>query len=141
MKRLVQLGSVVAIAVTTLTTGVTSVRLSPATAQMPPPTILEELELTAEQQAQLEQIRADYQTQLATILTDAQRRQLANAMRTASTPQEFRRAIATVDLTQAQRNELRTILQGVRQDMATVLTEEQQQELRELTSEVRRRRR
>ncbi len=90
--------------------------------------MLEELDLTDEQQAQIQEIFQDLRGDVDDILTDEQQAQFRNAYQEL---QDFRAAAAAIDnLTGDQRAELRAAMQDSRGAISEVLTEEQRVELR-----------
>lgn len=109
-----------------------------AQAQAPTPTIgsteqlsqvLEELNLTPEQQTQMNQIRDNTRSQLEVLLTPEQREQFRASFQSGN---GFQEAIAAINLSPEQQTQLRSLLQSTRQEVFSVLTEEQQQQVREL---------
>lgn len=89
----------------------------------------EELDLSAEQQEQIEAIRAQKREQRATILTAEQQAQLQAAIDAGQSP---RRAMRALDVSEEQRDRLRTLRESARESVSAVLTEEQRQQLGEL---------
>ncbi|NJM99759.1 MAG: hypothetical protein HC800_23800 [Phormidesmis sp. RL_2_1] len=83
---------------------------------------LEELNLTAEQSAQIEAIRANTRSQMGALLTDEQRATLDNS-------ESPRQAMRSLDLSDEQREQMRAIHAASREQIAAVLTEEQRQQL------------
>ncbi len=90
--------------------------------------ILEEIDLTEEQQAQIQEIVQDLRGDVDDVLTDEQQAQFRDAYREL---QDFRAAAAAIDnLTDDQKAEIRAAMQDLRGDISEVLTEEQRAELR-----------
>jgi Spy/CpxP family protein refolding chaperone len=101
--------------------------------------ILEELELTDEQQEQVQDIFQDLRGDIDNILTDEQQAQFREAYQEA---QDFRTAAAAIDnLTNDQKAEIRAAMQDSRGEISEVLTEEQRAELRALLQDRRQNRR
>lgn len=124
IKILPLLASVAAI---TLTTAPLAIQ-SPAQAY-PASRFSQELNLTAEQIAQMEQIRENIKSQMEAVLTPEQQQQI-QTMRTEGRQQG--RAMKSLNLSEAQRTQMREIHRSAREQMQNVLTEEQRQQLREL---------
>ncbi|MEQ9551593.1 MAG: hypothetical protein RIM23_18550 [Coleofasciculus sp. G3-WIS-01] len=93
------------------------------------PKFAEELNLTAEQQAQLEQIRDNKHSQMEQILTPEQRQQFQQFQ---GQRQRHREGMRALNLTEAQRNQMREIHQSARELMQNVLTEEQREQMRQM---------
>ena len=103
------------------------------------PEIFAELDLTADQQAQIQAILADRREEVESIFTDEQRSQFREAYEES---QDFRAAAAAVDdLTDDQKAEYRAVAQASREEISEVLTEEQLEEFRALVQERRNNRR
>ncbi|MEM8545405.1 MAG: Spy/CpxP family protein refolding chaperone [Cyanobacteria bacterium P01_H01_bin.119] len=90
--------------------------------------ILEQLDLTEAQQAELEAIRSNTRSQIEAVLTDEQQQQVAAAIESGG---ESRDALQSIELTDAQQQEIRSIMEGSREQMSQVLTDEQRQQLQE----------
>jgi periplasmic protein CpxP/Spy len=86
------------------------------------------LDLTAEQEAQITQVRQDARTQLEGVLSAEQQQSVKTSMEQGATSRE---AIAPLDLSSEQRTQLRSIQQSIRQDIANILTPEQQQQVQQ----------
>lgn len=110
-----------------------------ATLMMAPPTLtaanaqayplLEELELSDDQQAAVQDIFQDLSGDLDGILTDAQQEQFQAAFREL---QDVRAAVQAIDnLTASQRGDIRKVLQDTHADLSEVLTDEQLAELQQ----------
>ncbi|MUL35439.1 Spy/CpxP family protein refolding chaperone [Gloeocapsopsis dulcis] len=84
------------------------------------------IELTAEQQAQMEQIRNETRTQIEGVLTPEQRQQWQAAMQNG---QRRRGAMAALNLSEAQRTQIRQIMQSSKERATAVLTPEQRQQI------------
>ncbi|MEQ8973188.1 MAG: hypothetical protein RIE73_22635 [Coleofasciculus sp. C1-SOL-03] len=110
---------------------------SPLAAFAQPP-FAEELNLTAEQQAQLEQIRDNKHSQIEQILTPEQQEQFQQLR---EQRQRHRQGMRALNLTETQRNQMREIHQSAREQMRDVLTEEQQEQIRQMRGNRRGRRR
>jgi Spy/CpxP family protein refolding chaperone len=90
--------------------------------------MLEELELTDEQQEQVQDIFQDLRGDIDDILTDEQQAQFREAYQEA---QDFRTAAAAIDnLTNDQKAQIRAAMQASRGEISEVLTEDQRAELR-----------
>lgn len=89
---------------------------------------LEQLNLTAEQEAQLAQIRQATQAQLEDLLTAEQQEAFKSKMSEGAT---FREAIAAADLSEDQRTQLRDTFRSARRAASELLTTEQRQQARE----------
>jgi Spy/CpxP family protein refolding chaperone len=101
--------------------------------------MLEELELTDEQQEQVQDIFQDLRGDIDDILTDEQQAQFREAYQEA---QDFRTAAAAIDnLTNDQKAQIRAAMQASRGEISEVLTEEQRAELRALLQDRRQNRR
>lgn len=94
--------------------------------------VLEQLDLTADQQTQLAQIGDNARLQLETLLTSEQREQFRTTLEQGNNLQA---AIAAMNLTSEQQSQLQSIFETARQEAALVLTEEQRQRARELLQE------
>lgn len=86
------------------------------------------LELTPEQQTQLEQIRQEERSQIAQILTADQKARVQEARANGQNPREI---FQSLDLTDEQRSQIRAIHESSRSQMEEILTPEQLQKLRE----------
>jgi len=99
--------------------------------------LVEELNLTEEQQAEIQAIFEARRAEIDDILTDEQQ---ADFRAVYSEVQDVREAIAAVDdLTDAQKEALQGVVQSSRSDLSAVLTDEQLAELRTLIQQHRRR--
>lgn len=87
---------------------------------------LSELNLTAEQQAQIDRIHESAKTQMAAILTADQRTQLETARANQENPHQ---AFESLNLTDDQKAQLRSIHESTREQVDAVLTAEQRQQL------------
>lgn len=115
----------------------TPLALTPAIAQTGP--MLEALDLTTEQKAEIRSIVQNSRAAVDDILTDDQQAQFQVVYQEL---QDLRAAIGAVDnLTDEQKTALREVAQTSRAALSEVLTEEQQAELRDLLQENRPRRR
>ena len=103
--------------------------LKPSSAQALPPQVIEELDLTAQQQSELEAIRENTRTQVQSLLTAEQQSALQASTDDGTPPHQ---AMRSLDLSDEQRQEIRSIMGDSREAVEGVLTEAQQQELREL---------
>ncbi|MEM6446812.1 MAG: Spy/CpxP family protein refolding chaperone [Cyanobacteria bacterium J06642_2] len=97
-----------------------------------PAKLAEELDLTTEQQEQIEVIRAQQREQRATVLTAEQQTQLQAALDAGDHP---RHAMRSLDLSEEQRSQLRSLHQSGRDSISAVLTEEQRQQLADKRAE------
>lgn len=84
------------------------------------------IELTAEQQAQMEQIRNETRTQIEGVLTPEQRQQWQAATQNG---QRRRGAMAALNLSETQRTQIRQIMQSSKERATAVLTPEQRQQI------------
>jgi hypothetical protein len=85
------------------------------------------LNLTAQQQTQINQLRQQTRAKISTILSSQQTQQLAVALRRERKPIA---AIASLNLPWTQKRQLTRILLDARQQALTILTPEQAQQLR-----------
>lgn len=90
---------------------------------------LDQLNLTADQEAQLSAIRRETRTQLEAVVQPEQRQQFKTTLQQGGS---FRQAVNAMNLTPDQKQQLKSIFQSARQQGATVLTTAQRQELRQL---------
>ncbi|NJL38988.1 MAG: hypothetical protein HC899_21260 [Leptolyngbyaceae cyanobacterium SM1_4_3] len=90
--------------------------------------VLEGIELTEQQQTQLDDLRQQTRTQVEGILTEQQREQFISTL---TEEQNLRSAIAALDLTDQQKEQLRPVFQSVRTQIGEILTPEQRQQLRD----------
>lgn len=90
---------------------------------------LEDLDLTADQEAQLSTIRRETRTQLEAVVQPEQRQQFKTMLQQGGS---FRQAVNAMNLTPDQKQQVRSIFQSARQQGAMVLTTAQRQELRQL---------
>ena len=100
--------------------------------QMRPPI----LNLTAEQQAQIEQIREDKRSQIDAMLTAEQKAQLQQAQENWGTPRAgenrgMPRLFASLNLTDEQRSQIEAVMRSSKEEMNAILTPEQRQQLQE----------
>jgi len=86
------------------------------------------LNLTQQQQEQLDQIRSQTRSQIESILSETQRSQIRTAMQQG---QGLRRAAVAANVSADQQAQIRQIFQASRQQMASVLTPEQQQQIQQ----------
>ena len=84
--------------------------------------LLESLDLTEAQTAQIETIRSDARAQMAAVLTPEQRAELGDG-------EMGRRAWRTLDLTEEQREQLKAIHEETHEQIDAILTDEQRQQL------------
>lgn len=135
MQRLLKLGFISL--VTAATIALAPLGGTSAIAQTPP--IFEELELTEAQQTEMRALFAEGFEDISEVLTEGQKVQFREAYQES---QNFRTAAAAVeDLTDAQKDELRSVVRESLEAMGEVLTEEQKAELRTLVQERRQSRR
>ena len=99
--------------------------------QMRPPI----LNLTAEQQAQIEQIREDKRSQIDAILTAEQKAQLQQAQENrnphARENRGMPRLFASLNLSDEQRSQIEAVMRSSKEEMDAILTPEQRQQLQE----------
>ncbi|MEM7796141.1 MAG: hypothetical protein AAF579_17010 [Cyanobacteria bacterium P01_C01_bin.118] len=95
-----------------------------------PPGVAEEINLSAEQQAELDEIKEDTRTQAAAILTEDQLAALDG-----KTGRERRQAMRSLDLSDEQRTQLQEIREQSRTAVSEVLTDEQQSQLQAMRAE------
>ncbi|MEL7223962.1 MAG: Spy/CpxP family protein refolding chaperone [Cyanobacteria bacterium P01_D01_bin.36] len=91
--------------------------------------VLEQLDLTADQSAQLASIREDAKAQVQTVLTAEQQATLN------SSESIGRQELRQLDLSESQREQLRAIREATREEVSEVLTAEQREQLDELRAE------
>ncbi len=91
-----------------------------------------ELNLTDQQQAQIDSIREAAKTRSLSVLTDAQRAELGTAL---ESDKPLHHAIRNLELSDEQREQLRTIHEASHEAMQNVLTDEQRQQLEATRSE------
>ncbi|HSM82856.1 MAG TPA: hypothetical protein VLS96_14290 [Nodosilinea sp.] len=126
MKRFFHLGLISLAATATLM--MAPLTLTAANAQAYP--LLEELELSDDQQAAVQDIFQDLHGNLDDILTDEQLEQFQAAYREL---QDVQAAVQAIDnLTTGQRRGIRRVLQNTQADLREVLTDEQLAELQEI---------
>jgi Spy/CpxP family protein refolding chaperone len=82
--------------------------------------VAEQLNLSAEQQAEFAALRGQVRSQMEAVLTDAQRAQMGDGV--TDCPGQALRAL---DLDEAQQQQLWTIMQSAHNDAANILTDEQ----------------
>ncbi|MGB0560801.1 MAG: Spy/CpxP family protein refolding chaperone [Spirulinaceae cyanobacterium] len=85
-----------------------------------------ELNLTPDQQAEMQALREATQTQMQGVLTPTQQQAVEAAIANGENP---RQVLRTLDLSDAQRTQLRDIKASQREEMAEILTPEQQAQL------------
>lgn len=85
------------------------------------------VQLSAEQQAQMEQIRNETRTQIEAVLTPEQRQQFEQAV--TQNGQRRRGAMAALNLSEAQRTQISQIMQSSKERVTAVLTPEQRQQI------------
>ncbi|NEQ53651.1 MAG: hypothetical protein F6K11_26545 [Leptolyngbya sp. SIO3F4] len=115
---------------------VTPAILKVGSANALPPEVAEELNLTPEQQTELDAIKEDAQTQVEAVLTDDQLAALEG-----KTGRERRQAMRSLDLSEDQRTQLREIRETSRAAADDVFTDEQQAQLQAMHSERKKERR
>jgi periplasmic protein CpxP/Spy len=86
------------------------------------------LNLTQQQQDQIDQIRNQMRSQVESILSETQRTQIRTAMQQG---QDFRAAAAAANISDDQQAQIRQVFQASRQQMASILTPDQQQQLQQ----------
>ena len=96
------------------------------TAQALPPQAAESLNLTEQQQAEFDSLRTETRSQIEAILTDAQRAAVQSSL---DAGEPMREALRSVDLSEQQRSNIRTVAEGSREAGRDILTLEQQAQL------------
>jgi len=135
MQRFFHLGLISLAATATLM--MAPLTLTAANAQAYP--LLEELELSDDQQAAVQNIFQDLSGDLDDILTDAQQEQFQAAYQEL---QDVRAAVQAIDnLTASQRGDIREVLQDTQADLSEVLTDKQLAELQQIRQQRRQNRR
>ncbi|MDA0267801.1 MAG: hypothetical protein O3A14_12785 [Cyanobacteria bacterium] len=135
MQRFFYLGLIGLAATTTLM--MAPFALTAANAQNYP--LLQELELSDDQQDAVQEIFQDFRSDLGDILTDEQQAQFRAVYQELQDVQAA--ALAIDNLTDSQKEELREALQDIQSDLSEVLTDEQIAELREILQTRRQNRR
>lgn len=90
--------------------------------------LAEELNLTASQRSQLQEIRNTTRSQLLDLLNPEQQQTLQQALASGQLP---RVALGEMDLSTDQKRQIRATLQAARQEIGDVLTPEQRQQLQQ----------
>jgi Spy/CpxP family protein refolding chaperone len=90
---------------------------------------MEQLNLTADQQAKMKQIHDSERQQMDAILTDAQKAQMQTARQQHQKP--------NLNLTDDQKAQIKTIRQAAQSQMEAILTPDQKQKLQELRQQRR----
>lgn len=90
------------------------------------------LELTQEQQNQMQQIRRNTRSEIEAILTSEQKQQFQAAL---EQRRGMRSAIAAMNLSPEQQTQLRNIMQSAKAQKDALLTSEQKQQLQERRSQ------
>ncbi|MEO1388204.1 MAG: hypothetical protein AAFV85_12640 [Cyanobacteria bacterium J06634_6] len=102
---------------------------SSAHAQLPvAQTILEDLDLSENQQQQLSSLRQSTRSQVQSVLTPEQQ---SYAQAIILEGADFRESVEKMNITSQQREDLRSIFQSAREDLQTILTPEQRSLLRQ----------
>lgn len=104
----------------------------PVLASAPIVEALDQLNLTADQEAQLTALRHDTRSQLQAIVQPNQRQQFKTTWQQG---QSFQESVAAMNLTPEQRQQIKAIFQSSRQQAKAVLTEPQRQQLKQLLQE------
>ncbi|MEN9234290.1 MAG: hypothetical protein Q6J74_09380, partial [Gloeomargarita sp. DG02_1_bins_92] len=86
-----------------------------------------ELNLTPEQQQRIQQIRQNARAQMQQVLTPEQRQQLSQLQ--GQPPEQRRLSLKNLNLTDAQKAQMRQIRANTRQQIEAILTSEQRQQL------------
>lgn len=115
----------------TLITGGIALTHPTAIARPSAPSVASNLNLTAGQEEQLQQIGRETQTQVEAILTPQQRNQLRRQMSQNQRSGNLQSALNSLNLTTKQRSQLARIQQAARQRIEAILTPEQLQQLRQ----------
>lgn len=132
MKRYLKLGCLALAGAATLTT--TALLSQPQVALAEPGQMFQELDLTEDQQSQIQAVFEARRSEIAEILSTEQQDQF---FETLQENRNFRDAIAAADLTDAQRDQIRAVMMDSREDISEILTEEQRETLRERMAERR----
>ncbi len=135
MKRFFHLGLISLAATATLM--MAPLTLTAANAQAYP--LLQELELSDDQQAAVQDIFQDFRSDLDDILTDEQQEQFRTVYQELQDVQAAAQAIH--NLTDSQKEDIREVLQDTQADLSEVLTDEQLAELQEIRQQRRQNRR
>jgi periplasmic protein CpxP/Spy len=98
---------------------------------------LSQLNLTQAQKTQLQQVSTQVRTQVEQILTTEQRQQFKAALVQGSS---LREAIASLNLSAEQKSQLRQVMQSTRPQLNQILTAEQKQQLRQSLTSLRQQR-
>ncbi|MBT9311581.1 Spy/CpxP family protein refolding chaperone [Leptothoe kymatousa] len=123
-----------ALMITTLVGATAMVKVD--SAQAFPERMAEALNLTAQQQTELDAIKANAQAQVNAVLTADQQAELGDAE-----GRDLKRAMRQLDLSEEQRTQLQSIREDSRAAVNEVLTDEQEAQLQEMKSQRRNRRR
>lgn len=98
----------------------------------------QKLQLTDSQQEQIQEIRRTTRTEIDKVLNDQQREQLKTAMQ--NRQGGWRRAFASLNLSQDQKNQIRQLMRSQKSKIEAVLTDEQKAQLQKMREEMRSRR-
>ncbi|MEO0539703.1 MAG: hypothetical protein AAFZ80_02435 [Cyanobacteria bacterium P01_A01_bin.105] len=96
--------------------------------QAMPPHIADSLNLTEQQQAEFDTLRAETRSQIEAILTSEQRSAVQSRLEAG---EPMRQVLRSLDLTEQQRTEIRAVAEGARETGQQILTPEQQAQLQE----------
>jgi Spy/CpxP family protein refolding chaperone len=118
--KLIALATGAILSLATLNAGLVKAESSPLAA-------LSGLDLTAQQQTQLTELRQQTRAEVEQILTPEQREQFKTVQ---LEMQNLRSAIAALNLTPQQKDQIRQILFSARTEFSSILTPEQRQQLR-----------
>ncbi len=118
------LGLVLAAPVITAPPAQAEVELAQQTTRKGP---LADLNLTPEQQQRMQQIRQNARTQMQQVLTPEQRQQLSQLQ--GQSPEQRRTSVKNLNLTDAQKQQMKQIRTSTRQQIEAILTPEQRQQL------------
>ncbi|MEM9541621.1 MAG: P pilus assembly/Cpx signaling pathway, periplasmic inhibitor/zinc-resistance associated protein [Cyanobacteria bacterium P01_E01_bin.42] len=102
------------------------------------PDLAAALGLSETQQTQLEELRAEMRSEMDDVLTAEQKAALENARSEGQRP--GRGAMRSLNLTQAQRQQMRSLREDFQDDLEDILTDEQVQRLQEMRQSRRDRR-
>ena len=91
-----------------------------------PFSISPDIELTSEQEDELEDLRDRTMSQLSTVLSSSQQSQLEDSL---ASGEDFKTAVRSLDLSFKQRRQLKGIFGDLRSQIETILTPEQQQQI------------
>jgi Spy/CpxP family protein refolding chaperone len=100
----------------------------PKIAQAQQPRFLQGIELTSEQQSQINQISENSRKKIDSVLTPEQQSQFQDAIASGKNPRE---AMKSANLSSEQKQKMKGIMRSQREQISNLLTSEQKQQLRE----------